>query len=600
MPMSARRSAGASLTPSPVIATTWPAAQRVRDPQLGLRRRAREDDLARRSASSASSSARSSRRARGRRRCADRPPPIPTRRAISAAVSPLSPVMTMIRIPARWQRSTASATPAAADRAARPARAGSGRARRRRARSANGRPASCRRATASTRRPRREASAGSRRAPRLDPCARASRPRSRAALEQLVRRALDVHDQRRPAKSSTVVISFSRGSKWKSRDRAARRSASRHRRRGRRRLEQRDLGRIAGRAPDRVVQAAGRGARARRNRRRRSPSSSRPRRPASRPPRRIRFSVSVPVLSVQITVVAPSVSTALSRLTSAPRARQPPHADRERERDRRQQPLGHVGDEQADREDQRVAERQPGDEHPERDERDPDDDRDQRRSATPPACTSRCSGLAPASMRCDSAAIAARARSASRSRRRPPRASPPVHVVPLNTRSAASSGGAAGLASPAPRTTGTDSPVSADRSTSTAPSTSRASAQTRSPSRTRAGRPVPARAHRSPARAPSRTTRRRARAGTPRSASTACSACRSWTNANAALRTITPTIAHRAPRCPPANASAAAATQQQRERVGELREELARPRALPTADELVRTVLLEPPRGFTV
>ena len=37
-PMSARRSAGASLTPSPVIATTWPSgAQRLGDPQLGLR-----------------------------------------------------------------------------------------------------------------------------------------------------------------------------------------------------------------------------------------------------------------------------------------------------------------------------------------------------------------------------------------------------------------------------------------------------------------------------------------------------------------------------------------------------------------------------------
>ena len=33
----------------------------------------------------------------------------------------------------------------------------------------------------------------------------------------------------------------------------------------------------------------------------------------------IRFSVSVPVLSVQITFVEPSVSTALSRLTTAPR-----------------------------------------------------------------------------------------------------------------------------------------------------------------------------------------------------------------------------------------------------------------------------------------
>ena len=46
MPMSARRSAGASLTPSPVIATTWPsAAQRVGDAQLRLRRAAREDQL---------------------------------------------------------------------------------------------------------------------------------------------------------------------------------------------------------------------------------------------------------------------------------------------------------------------------------------------------------------------------------------------------------------------------------------------------------------------------------------------------------------------------------------------------------------------------
>ena len=34
---------------------------------------------------------------------------------------------------------------------------------------------------------------------------------------------------------------------------------------------------------------------------------------------RIRFSVSVPVLSVQITPAEPSVSTALSRFTSAPR-----------------------------------------------------------------------------------------------------------------------------------------------------------------------------------------------------------------------------------------------------------------------------------------
>ena len=44
--MSARRSAGASLTPSPVIATTCPSAlQRVGDAQLRLGRAAREDQL---------------------------------------------------------------------------------------------------------------------------------------------------------------------------------------------------------------------------------------------------------------------------------------------------------------------------------------------------------------------------------------------------------------------------------------------------------------------------------------------------------------------------------------------------------------------------
>ena len=43
-PMSARRSAGASLTPSPVIATTWPSLlQRGDDVQLLLRLGAGED-----------------------------------------------------------------------------------------------------------------------------------------------------------------------------------------------------------------------------------------------------------------------------------------------------------------------------------------------------------------------------------------------------------------------------------------------------------------------------------------------------------------------------------------------------------------------------
>ena len=88
-PMSARRSAGASLTPSPVIATTWPScAQRVGDAQLGLRElrgRRRAPRPGRADASSSASDSASSSRAvddRGRRA-------MPTRRAISAGGAPV-------------------------------------------------------------------------------------------------------------------------------------------------------------------------------------------------------------------------------------------------------------------------------------------------------------------------------------------------------------------------------------------------------------------------------------------------------------------------------------------------------------------------------
>ncbi len=151
---------------------------------------------------------------------------------------------------------------------------------------------------------------------------------------------------------------------------------------------------------------------------RRSRASARPaagrsagRRPAGSPSgvqsaaARIRFSVSVPVLSVQMTVVEPSVSTALSRLTTAPRARQRAHTDGERERDRRQQPLRDVGDEQADREPERVGERQARHEHPDREER-----AGRRPTATAAIShatrrTCRSSGLSSRPTRCDSAAM---------------------------------------------------------------------------------------------------------------------------------------------------------------------------------------------------
>ena len=98
--MSARRSAGASLTPSPVIATTWPSARRasaIRSFASG-ELRAKISSLA---------LAQQARRAR-LRSCASssRPvttvgfaPAMPTRRAIAAAVRPWSPVTTMIRMP---------------------------------------------------------------------------------------------------------------------------------------------------------------------------------------------------------------------------------------------------------------------------------------------------------------------------------------------------------------------------------------------------------------------------------------------------------------------------------------------------------------------
>ena len=63
----------------------------------------------------------------------------------------------------------------------------------------------------------------------------------------------------------------------------------------------------------------------------------------------IRFSVIVPVLSEQITVVDPSVSTAGSRRTSAPGARQAPESRRERDGRHRRQAFRDGRDGQADR-----------------------------------------------------------------------------------------------------------------------------------------------------------------------------------------------------------------------------------------------------------
>ena len=63
------------------------------------------------------------------------------------------------------------------------------------------------------------------------------------------------------------------------------------------------------------------------------------------------------------------------------------------------------------------------------------------------------------------------------------RASPDVHVAPLNTKSDASSGGVPPAGDAPSRATGTDSPVKADMSISTRPDSTRPSALTRPPSR---------------------------------------------------------------------------------------------------------------------
>ena len=192
-------------------------------------------------------------------------------------------------------------------------------------------------------------------------------------------------------------------------------------------------------------------------------------------------------------------------LDERPLAREAAHAGGERERDRRQQPLRHVREEQPDREDDGVLQRQPGRERADRDERrggDHGDDRDEPGHApdldSAAGCPRRrCAATAP---RCARAAVAIPVATTT------PRASPAGaagaaehEVARVERRDGPSSRSAA-------RRTGTDSPFSADRSTSTAPSSSLASAQMRSPSCTSSRSPGTSAAASSSTSRPSRTT----------------------------------------------------------------------------------------------
>ncbi len=137
------------------------------------------------------------------------------------------------------------------------------------------------------------------------------------------------------------------------------------------------------------------------------------------------------------------------------------------------------------------------------------------------------------------------------------RAAPATHTVPLNTSTGDSSGRGASSTASAIRVTGADSPVSIEESTSRVPSMSRASAGTRSPSAIISTSPGTTSTAGTAWATPSRRTEARAGRYLP-SASTARSACCSWTKASAPLSRITPTIAMLRLTVPATHASPAA------------------------------------------
>ena len=197
---------------------------------------------------------------------------------------------------------------------------------------------------------------------------------------------------------------------------------------------------------------------------------------------RIRFSVRVPVLSVQITLVEPSVSIALNRFTTAPRrtSSRPPTAKASVITGNN--PSGTFPTSNPTANTTALVSDSPA----------PNIATGMNRAPVTTAIsaishatrrTCRSSGLSSTCTRSDNAAI------------RPISvcmpvanttavASPPVQVVPENTTSRACSSGPRHSTRSAERYAGIDSPVSVDRSTSTPPVRIRASADTPSPSST--------------------------------------------------------------------------------------------------------------------
>ena len=195
---------------------------------------------------------------------------------------------------------------------------------------------------------------------------------------------------------------------------------------------------------------------------------------------RIRFSVSVPVLSVQMTVVEPRVSSAESRLTRAPRRASAPTPTASDNVIVGSSPSGTfatmrpIAKLKASPRGGRRRAKPTG------------------RNASPPTRATRA--ISQATRRTSTLERALLGRVPLGERRDPPELGPHAGredegpglaaeaVVPLKTRSRASSSGPVVSIRSAERYTGCDSPVSAERSSSTPPSSSRASAEMRSPS----------------------------------------------------------------------------------------------------------------------
>ena len=155
--------------------------------------------------------------------------------------------------------------------------------------------------------------------------------------------------------------------------------------------------------------------------------------------------------------------------------------DRQRQSDDGQQALGDVADDEPDREDDRLGDGEASRDHRERNEHGGHRYRDRRDEPgnLPHVLLERALlALDPLGQCRDAAQLGLH----SRGEHQRSRASPPVQLVPEKTRSRACISGMFVSVAAADRSTGIDSPVSADVSTSIAPDTSRASAEIRCPS----------------------------------------------------------------------------------------------------------------------